>query len=107
MTSIEMFRKKQLERRQQQKKRGEPLVPLEDEPGPGTGCPELESVVFGDKTMNNHPANVEFRHILKILGRDREEQIARGHSCSSNKRLDRENPTDSNISGPQPPVFDL
>ena len=76
MTTIEMFRKKQIERRQQQEKRGEPLGPLDDEPGPGIACPELESVIFGDKTMNNHPANVEFRQILKILGRDREEQLA-------------------------------
>eukprot|EP00537_Pseudo-nitzschia_pungens_P010131 CAMPEP_0172393270 /NCGR_PEP_ID=MMETSP1061-20121228/9188_1 /TAXON_ID=37318 /ORGANISM="Pseudo-nitzschia pungens, Strain cf. pungens" /LENGTH=594 /DNA_ID=CAMNT_0013124301 /DNA_START=74 /DNA_END=1854 /DNA_ORIENTATION=- len=86
--SIEAHREQQRKRKEQQHKNKNKnpveslssLPPLEDdydelagESCPGIECPEVDCIVFGDKTLNNHPANVEFREILKIMERDREQ----------------------------------
>ena len=91
--SIETFRQEQRERRQrrrqeqeqhgrgQQQQQQQQEDEDEDEPCPGIECPEVDCIVFGDKTLNGLHANLEFRDILKIMERDREEKLVR---CENN-----------------------
>jgi len=76
--SIETFREKQQQKLQQ---KNDGSFPRDDpkETCPGIECPETNCVVFGDKTMNGHSANVEFRELLKIMEREREEQLNHLH----------------------------
>jgi len=41
----------------------------------GIECPEVDCIVFGDKAMNAHPANIEFRDMLRVMEREREENL--------------------------------
>lgn len=86
--SIEYFRHRQRERRAQMQERqhsfGElasstEIIGEETEQCPGIECPEVNCVVFGDKSLNNLPANVEFRDLLKRMERQREEAINSSH----------------------------
>jgi hypothetical protein len=95
--SIESFREKQRERKLRQKQQQKNEAPLEaesssngryeedksefnmdidiDEEFTGIECPGVDCVVFGDKTMNGLPANVEFREMIKTMEHQREEKL--------------------------------
>jgi len=67
--TIETFRKRQREQ-------------LQNKPGnetelecPGIECPEVNCIIFGDKAMNNLKANLEFRELVRIMERQREESV--------------------------------
>jgi len=51
----------------------------ENERCPGIECPGVDCVVFGVKTMHGLPANVEFRELLRVSEREREERLSRGY----------------------------
>ena len=63
--TIESFRQRQRDRN---------ATPINGtmEECPGIECPGINCIVFGDKGMNNLPANVEFRELLKDMERERE-----------------------------------
>ena len=92
--SIEAFREKaqkENEQGKQQQQHKSPLMehtkanhksrlpPPDDddlsEKSPGIECPGLDCIVFGDKTMHNLPAGVEFREMLMVMGRERDEKL--------------------------------
>lgn len=75
--SIESFREKQRERKIRSQQ-SDVLIPLEatpEEECPGIECPGVNCIVFGDKAMNFLPGNIEFREILQVMERRREEQV--------------------------------
>jgi hypothetical protein len=75
--SIESFREKRWERKIR-RQQSDVLIPLEETPEeecPGIECPEVNCIVFGDKAMNVLPGNIEFREILQVMERQREEQV--------------------------------
>jgi len=95
--SIENFREKQRERKirpQEQQKQAIAILEAKssmeqynidyrnldqdkfDVECPGIECPGVNCIVFGDKTMNGLPANVEFREMLKTMERQREERLS-------------------------------
>ena len=82
--SIEMFRQKQRERQENMKQQSKSEKDASSsannsyddlEACPGIECPERNCVVFGDKSLNSLPANVEFRELLKLMEREREEAV--------------------------------
>ncbi len=79
--SIESFRQRQRERKAKmnhQQGLRSPANTLfdEEEECPGIECPERNCVVFGDKSLNSLPANLEYRDLLKLVEREREEAVA-------------------------------
>jgi hypothetical protein len=52
----------------------------------GVECPEVNCVIFGNRARYN-AANLEFRNILKVMERNREEQIAKCETVSSVKEF--------------------
>lgn len=82
--SIESFRQNQREKRAQMKEQQQPLeemYPSIEEECPGIECPGVDCIVFGDKAWNGLPANIEFREMLKLMERQREESLnsSEGH----------------------------
>lgn len=80
--SIEPFRQRQRERRahmqEQHKQRASSstkTILKDEEECPGIECPGVDCIVFGDKGMNSLPANVEFREMVRLMERQREESI--------------------------------
>ena len=76
--SIESFRKRQREHKAKTKQQPYFLASTffdEEEECPGIECPERNCVVFGDKSLNALPANIEFRELIKLMERQREEDI--------------------------------
>lgn len=74
--SIEIVRRQRYQQQQE----------TEDPDGIGVECPEVNCIIFGNRARYN-PANLEFRNILKIMERNREEQIARCESVPSVKEF--------------------
>ena len=68
--------------RQQQHKQGEDSAGMSI----GTECPEVDCIMFGSRALCNS-ANLEFRNILKVMERDREEKVARCESSLSVKEF--------------------
>ena len=84
-TSIESFQKEVIERRWKQleeKQKTDPsrrskIMTTNVIPScPGIECPDLNSVVFGDKSMYEHSANAKFRCFLRDLEQQRMDRIA-------------------------------
>ncbi len=67
--TIESFRQRQREQLQNQ------AGIAEEQECPGIECPEVNCIVFGDKAMNSLQANVEFRELVKIMERQRQESV--------------------------------
>lgn len=49
---------------------------------PGTECPELNCVTFGNRTRSNS-ANLEFRNLLSVMDEERENKARRGETIPS------------------------
>jgi len=73
--SIELFRQQQREQKaiSQEQPESAPFSFDDLEECPVIECPEVNCVVFGDKSLYSLPANVEFRDLLKVMEQQREE----------------------------------
>lgn len=86
-TSIESVQLQRYQQQEQQKKQeggdGNEAIPVPPIRS-GIECPEVNCVILGNRAQSN-TANLEFRNILKVMERHREEKISRGEFVDSMK----------------------